>query len=157
MWWLKIEMSGGNCMLHLPSLVAEPVQQQRFYCDTCNQYFRRAQDITRHRCDNIRSRCTAGTGIAGISKGTSTTKFQVASVIDFVYYFAERHHHGMAVFDQVKSSHVCVYMCLHLCVCLFMCVCLHLCVCTRVRAYVCIRMYVCTCVCMCVHLCMCAL
>ena len=58
-----------------PSLAAEPVQQQRFYCDTCNRYFRRAQDMARHRCDSIRSRRAAGTGVAGISKGTSTTKF----------------------------------------------------------------------------------
>ena len=58
-----------------PTLAAEPVQQQRFYCDMCTRYFRRAQDMAKHRCDSIRSRCAAGTSIAGISKGTSTTKF----------------------------------------------------------------------------------
>ena len=63
------------CAATSPSLAAEPVQQQRFYCDTCTQYFRRAQDMAKHRCDSIRSRRAAGTSIARISKGTSTTKF----------------------------------------------------------------------------------
>ena len=76
--------------------------------------------MARHRCDSIRSRCAAGSSIAGISKGTSTTKFSVASVIDFVCYFAERHRHGMAVFDQVKVKCVCVYV--YACVCMVMCV-----------------------------------
>ena len=110
-----------------PSLAAEPVQQQRFYCDMCNQCFRRAQDMARHRCDSIRSRHAAGIGIAEIIKGTSTTKFYVASVIDFICYFAERHHHGMAVFDQVKSS---------VCVCVCVCVCMLACMRGYVRAWV---------------------
>jgi len=41
-----------------PSL-SESVQP-RLFCDGCQRHFRKTEDMARHRCDSVRSRCTAG-------------------------------------------------------------------------------------------------
>jgi len=50
-WWSQLCVPS-------PSL-SVPVQPQLF-CGQCNRFFRRLQDMARHRCDSIRSRQTAG-------------------------------------------------------------------------------------------------
>ena len=54
--------------------------------------------------------------------------------------------------DQVRAFiHVCVYICMCVCVCMYicMCVCMYICMC------VCVCMYICMCVCVCIYICMC--
>ena len=54
--------------------------------------------------------------------------------------------------DQVRAFiHVCVYICMCVCVCMYICMCV--CVCTYVCVYVCVCTYVCVYVCVCTYVC----
>ena len=46
------------------------------YCDTCTWYFRRAQDMARHRCDSIRSSMQQGPALPWLVKALVQPSFR---------------------------------------------------------------------------------
>ena len=55
-WYVVAQDRDKWSQLCMPTPSLSELVQPRLFCDNCNQFFRRPQDMARHRYDSIRSR-----------------------------------------------------------------------------------------------------